>query len=104
MFLTLVLFFYFSWNSGLFLSKKQPGAVDFRDVVTPHTRHGFINDKHRCFVCGLFGGLKTACDHPGCLKKRGGEDNSVDSLYFHPTCARQAGLEVSEADKFYGTS
>lgn len=92
-----------SWHDGIFFSKKEPGAVDLRDVVKPHSKHGFIFDKFRCEVCGHYGGLKTRCNFPGCVKKH--SDDAVDALYFHPTCARQAGLEATEEiDKMVGKS
>ena len=40
------------------------------------------------------GGLKTICDHPGCVKKH--DEETKEPLYFHPTCARQAGLEATD--------
>ena len=64
--------------------------------MTPHTKFGFINDKFRCEVCGQMGGLKAICTHPGCVKKHEGDGDTTESLYFHPTCARHAGLEVAE--------
>lgn len=85
-----------SWHKGLFFSKSNPGGVDFRDVVTPHSKHGFVHDKHPCQVCGQKGGLKTVCSHPGCVMERDGE---TIGLYFHPTCARQAGLEATENEQ-----
>ena len=96
------IFLSFSWHEGLYFSQSRPGTVDFRDVVTPRSKHGLILDKVRCEVCGQMGGLKMACSHPGCLRKQGEEHVS---LYFHPTCARQAGLEVSsENGKSHGKS
>lgn len=37
-----------------------------------------------------------ACSRPGCVMK---QDDETIGVYFHPTCARQAGLEVIEKDQ-----
>lgn len=72
--------------------------------MTPHTKFGFINDKFRCEVCGQMGGLKAICTHRGCVKKHEGDGDTTESLYFHPTCARQAGLEAAESgDRLHST-
>lgn len=89
-----------SWHDGLFFTESKPGHVEFRDVVTPHSKFGFINDKFRCEICGHFGGMKMKCNHPGCRKKH--ENNIEDGLYFHPTCARQAGLQVADDGNTFG--
>lgn len=80
----------------MFFSANKPGHVDFSDVVMSHGR-SFVTASTKCAVCGLSGGLKVKCDVRGCMCIEGESGNHIPS-YFHPTCARQAGLEVSSED------
>jgi hypothetical protein len=85
-----------SWNAQLFFSAKQPSHVDFSDVVMSHGR-SFVTANTTCGVCGLSGGLKVKCDVKGCMCIEGESGKHIPT-HFHPTCARQAGLEVSSED------
>lgn len=53
--------------------------------------NGFVQEKVRCALCGNKSGLKMRCSQPQC--RAWGE--RARPFMFHPTCARQAGLEVS---------
>lgn len=50
-----------------------------------------IHGKHKCFLCGQNGGLKSGCDHEDCYYPT---CDGNEKLVMHVTCARQAGLEV----------
>jgi hypothetical protein len=87
------------WNKNISINKDC--VVDTSNVVLSSGR-GFVQDKHRCGLCGLKSGLKTRCAHPSCRAK----GKAKSPYHFHITCARQAGLEVSHSDNddvgFYG--
>ena len=55
-----------------------------------HVTHQF-----RCLLCGKSNGAKVHCIEDGCIAPGG-----TKMPYFHVTCARQAGLEVSSDPDF----
>jgi hypothetical protein len=73
--------------------QQDDGVVEMSQVVLSNG-NGFIKPKDVCFLCGGSNGLKEACQVEDCCN---GEDGKTP--FFHPTCARQAGLEVSSSDE-----
>jgi hypothetical protein len=69
-------------------------------MVVLSNGRGLVQSKPQCLLCGLRGGLKVLCDHDVCQAKRKDETQDV---WFHVTCARQAGLEVGleEREEYY---
>eukprot|EP00986_Skeletonema_menzelii_P009435 scaffold4301_cov144-Skeletonema_menzelii.AAC.2 len=65
----------------------------FNIVMADGRRH--VTHQSRCFLCGKFEGAKVHCFDESCITP-GGTKNP----YFHVTCARQAGLEVSSDPDF----
>lgn len=79
------------------------GVVDLTQVVLSNGA-AFIKPKDVCFLCGNTRGLKEPCVVEDCFCA----DRNGSRPLFHPTCARQAGLEVKDDSDlntlFYGMS
>ena len=59
-----------------------------------HTSHDSA-----CLLCGRSDGAKISCSHDGCLKDQNKKIRKPG--YYHVSCARQAGLEVSDHDDIH---
>mmetsp|Transcript_8747 Transcript_8747/g.13417 ORF Transcript_8747/g.13417 Transcript_8747/m.13417 type:complete len:850 (+) Transcript_8747:51-2600(+) len=77
------------WQFPTISVDHATGMVDCSNVIMSNGR-GHIKSKPKCGLCGLNGGLKIQCDEPGC--RAFGEIRTP--FHFHPTCARQAGIEI----------
>eukprot|EP00985_Skeletonema_marinoi_P032965 scaffold40107_cov183-Skeletonema_marinoi.AAC.1 len=65
----------------------------FNIVMADGRRH--VTHQFRCFLCGKKDGAKVHCVEECCIAPGG-----TKIPYFHVTCARQAGLEVSSDPDF----
>ncbi|CAB9514837.1 Protein Jade-1 [Seminavis robusta] len=68
------------------------GTADLSQLVMSDGR-GFVRAKDACFLCGKARGLKEPCAEEECHYADAGNHKMP---FFHPTCARQAGLEVKD--------
>ena len=85
-----------SWNPKCETVESVDGGQEvdcFNIVMSDGRRH--VTHQFRCLLCGKFEGAKVNCYEGGCVAP-GGTKNP----YFHVTCARQAGLEVSSEPGF----
>jgi len=94
-----------SWCApGKMQIHPSTGCVDLSQVVLSNGS-GFIHPKRVCYLCGNTKGLKEPCAEEDCCF---GGDEQGNLPTFHPTCARQAGLEVKDSSMmdflFYGKS
>ena len=88
--------FVFSWNSwlkGLEVDDRKC-EVNLSNVVMAHGK-GYVNGKVRCALCGFQTGMKAKCANENCRAR--GERRTP--YYFHVSCAREAGFEVSHDDE-----
>mmetsp|Transcript_3140 Transcript_3140/g.4504 ORF Transcript_3140/g.4504 Transcript_3140/m.4504 type:complete len:1211 (+) Transcript_3140:297-3929(+) len=88
------------WQSPDLAVDQETGKVDCSNVIMSNGK-SHIRGQSKCALCGLNGGLKLKCCEAGC--RAHGE--LCAPFYFHPTCARQAGLEVDtmtdEGNEYY---
>lgn len=85
----LVLSNLYRWQFPKIGIDDKTGMANCSDVIMSDGR-GHILKKSKCALCCLNGGLKVKCDEPKC--RAWGQLRTP--VYLHPTCARQAGLEI----------
>ena len=76
----------YSWHPKT--SVLEGGVIDCANIIMSDGLH-HIDGKLHCHLCGLKDKVKVKCTDPKCRST------------FHLTCARQAGLDVSEQDGNY---
>jgi hypothetical protein len=88
---------------GKIVIDSDKAEIDLSNLVMGHGR-GFVKERDVCFLCGSTKGLKEPCCDEECHCADTGHNSKRPC--FHPTCARQAGLEVKDDSSmdevFYG--
>ena len=92
--------FYYRWHPNCNYQnhehKDKLDSVDCTNIIMADGQH-HISSNHACKLCGRFDKAKVSCADKGCIYLANQRKNkNID--HFHLSCARQAGLDVSDQD------